>query len=183
MKATSTAAALWDASILRLNQLGYFEPLKENESYDIKRNPNSNTVDINLKVKETRQELDRSERRRFGHFRNVRRRQLLDQQLPGFRRNAVASQAQVGTTLRSVNLGFTEPYFFDHPHAGRHQRLYPAATITTRGGRFRCLSGENLIPFYNSLGSNNLLNYIQNSKGASLSAQLPDQAQLRPLGI
>jgi len=29
---------LWDLSILRLNQLGYFETLKENESYELKRN-------------------------------------------------------------------------------------------------------------------------------------------------
>ena len=43
---------LWDQSILRLNQLGYFEMLKKEESADIKRNPQSNTVDITLKVKE-----------------------------------------------------------------------------------------------------------------------------------
>jgi outer membrane protein insertion porin family len=43
---------LWDYSILRLNQLGYFEMLKKEEAADIKRNPQSNTVDITLKVKE-----------------------------------------------------------------------------------------------------------------------------------
>ena len=45
-------STLWDASILRLNQLGYFETLKENESYDLNRNAGTNTVDIALKVKE-----------------------------------------------------------------------------------------------------------------------------------
>ena len=43
---------LWDLSILRLNQLGYFETLKENESYELKRNGDTSTVDITLKVKE-----------------------------------------------------------------------------------------------------------------------------------
>ncbi len=43
---------LWDLSILRLNQLGYFEMLKKEDAADIKRNPQSNTVDITLKVKE-----------------------------------------------------------------------------------------------------------------------------------
>ena len=43
---------LWDYSILRLNQLGYFEVLKKEEAADIKRNTQSNTVDITLKVKE-----------------------------------------------------------------------------------------------------------------------------------
>ncbi|MES1261439.1 MAG: outer membrane protein assembly factor BamA, partial [Acidobacteriota bacterium] len=45
-------STLWDASILRLNQLGYFETLKENEAFSLNRNPGTNTVDINLKVKE-----------------------------------------------------------------------------------------------------------------------------------
>ena len=45
-------STLWDASILRLNQLGYFEVLKDTESYELKRNAGTNTIDINLKVKE-----------------------------------------------------------------------------------------------------------------------------------
>ncbi|MGB9605800.1 MAG: POTRA domain-containing protein, partial [Bryobacteraceae bacterium] len=43
---------LWELSILRLNQLGYFEQLKENEAAEIKRDTRTNTVDITLKVKE-----------------------------------------------------------------------------------------------------------------------------------
>ena len=43
---------LWELSILRLNQLGYFEVLKEDEAADIKRDTKTNTVDITLKVKE-----------------------------------------------------------------------------------------------------------------------------------
>ena len=43
---------LWELSILRLNQLGYFEVLKEEAAADIKRDTKTNTVDITLKVKE-----------------------------------------------------------------------------------------------------------------------------------
>ena len=43
---------LWELSILRLNQLGYFEPLKAEEAADIKRDTKTNTVDLTLKVKE-----------------------------------------------------------------------------------------------------------------------------------
>ena len=43
---------LWEVSILRLNQLGYFEALKQDESADIKRDTKTNTVDITLKLKE-----------------------------------------------------------------------------------------------------------------------------------
>ena len=45
-------SSLWDLSLLRLNQLGYFEVLKENESYDLRQDTKNNTVDITLKVKE-----------------------------------------------------------------------------------------------------------------------------------
>ena len=43
---------LWELSILRLNQLGYFEALKAEDAADIKRDTRTNTVDITLKVKE-----------------------------------------------------------------------------------------------------------------------------------
>ena len=44
-------SSLWDLSILRLNQLGYFEVLKDEDAADIKHT-GTNTVDITLKVKE-----------------------------------------------------------------------------------------------------------------------------------
>ena len=43
---------LWELSILRLNQLGYFEVLKEEEAADISKDNKNDTVDITLKVKE-----------------------------------------------------------------------------------------------------------------------------------
>ena len=43
---------LWEISILRLNQLGYFEQLKDEEAATINRDPKTSTVDITLKVKE-----------------------------------------------------------------------------------------------------------------------------------
>ena len=43
---------LWELSVLRLNQLGYFEVLKAEEAATIQTNTQSNTVDITLKVKE-----------------------------------------------------------------------------------------------------------------------------------
>src|SRR5579863_5448332 len=43
---------MWELSLLRLNQLGYFEVLKEDQSANIKRNTETDTVDITLRVKE-----------------------------------------------------------------------------------------------------------------------------------
>ena len=42
---------LWEMSLLRLNQLQYFEPLKPEQDSEIKQNPQEATVDILLKVK------------------------------------------------------------------------------------------------------------------------------------
>src|SRR6185369_10216165 len=43
---------LWELSVLRLNQLGYFEVLKAEEAATIQTNTQNSTVDITLKVKE-----------------------------------------------------------------------------------------------------------------------------------
>src|SRR5207249_12052787 len=44
-------SALWDMSLQRLNQLGYFEEIKT-EDAEVKPNPTQPQVDISLKVKE-----------------------------------------------------------------------------------------------------------------------------------
>ena len=43
---------LWELSLLRLNQLGYFETLKNEQDSTLKTNNQDHTVDITLKVKE-----------------------------------------------------------------------------------------------------------------------------------
>src|ERR1035437_6117748 len=43
-----------------------------------------------------------------------------------------------------------------------------------QGREASILSGTNLIPLYNQLGQQNLLNYTQNSHGVSVSASYPD---------
>ncbi|MEI9812720.1 MAG: outer membrane protein assembly factor BamA [Acidobacteriota bacterium] len=42
----------WELSLLRLNQLGYFETLKKEDSVDMKTDTRTNTVDLTLRVKE-----------------------------------------------------------------------------------------------------------------------------------
>src|SRR5207249_10932011 len=43
---------LWEMSILRLNQLDYFDKIEADKAAEIKRNNKEGTVDINLKLKE-----------------------------------------------------------------------------------------------------------------------------------
>src|SRR5947209_15374587 len=105
---------LWDLSILRLNQLGYFEMLKKEDAADIRRNPQSNTVDITLKVKERGKNsigLNGGVSGIAGSF-------------VGFNYSTnnflglgetLSIDSQLGTRMRNVSFGFTEPYFLDRP--------------------------------------------------------------------
>ena len=43
---------LWEISVLRLNQLDFFQPLKPETAADVKKNVKQGSVDLNLKVKE-----------------------------------------------------------------------------------------------------------------------------------
>src|SRR6476620_1592025 len=159
---------LWDVSILRLNQLGYFEVLKEGEAADIKRNRVTNTVDITLKVKERGKNsigLNGGVSGIAGSFMGFN---YSTNNVLGLG-ETLSLDAQLGTRLRSVSLGFTEPYLFDHPiQLGAEVHLTRFNFDQAREASI--LSGKTLIPLYNNLGAQNLLNYVQNSHGASVSA-------------
>ena len=54
---------LWELSILRLNQLNYFDTLKADQDSESRQNADDGTVDLLLKLQGEGQELDRFERR------------------------------------------------------------------------------------------------------------------------
>jgi len=159
---------LWDYSILRLNQLGYFEILKKEDAADIKTNPNSDTVDITLKVKERGKNsvgLNGGVSGIAGTF-------------VGFNYSTnnflglgetLSLNSQLGTRQRNVSLGFTEPYLFDRPIQTGFV-VYLNRFDYNQGREASILAGQNLIPLYNQLGTQNLLNYVQNSHGFNVSA-------------
>jgi len=159
---------LWEMSILRLNQLGYFEMLKKEDAATIKRNPNSDTVDITLNVKERGKNsigLNGGVSGIAGTF-------------VGFNYSTnnflglgetLSLNAQLGTRQRNVSLGFTEPYLFDRPIQTGFV-VYLNRFDYNQGREASILSGQNLIPLYNQLGTQNLLNYVQNSHGFNVSA-------------
>jgi len=174
-------SSLWDASILRLNQLGYFEALKENESYELKRNAGSNTVDITLKVKERGKNtigLNGGVSGIAGTFLGLN---YTTNNFLGLG-ETLSVQTQVGTLQDNVTLGFTEPYLFDTPlQAGIS--VYLRRFNYDQGRQQSLLTGQNLEAFYNSLGSANVLNYIQNSKGITVSASYPILRSFARLGF
>jgi outer membrane protein insertion porin family len=104
---------LWEVSLLRLNQLNYFETLKP-ENAEIKRNQKAGTVDINLKVREKGKQsisLSGGVSGLAGSFIG------LSYQTNNFLGlgETLTFSAQIGDRQRNLVFGFTEPYLFDRP--------------------------------------------------------------------
>jgi outer membrane protein insertion porin family len=172
---------LWELSILRLNQLGYFEALKAEDSADIKRNTQTSTVDITLKVKERGKNtigLNGGVSGIAGSFVGLN---YATNNFLGLG-ETLSINSQLGTRLRSVSTGFTEPYFLDRPLT-----LGVEAHLTrfdyNQGREASILAGQNLIPLFNALGSQNLLNYVQTGHGFSVSASYPLRRSFSRIGV
>ncbi|MDE3134929.1 MAG: outer membrane protein assembly factor BamA, partial [Acidobacteriota bacterium] len=104
---------LWELSLLRLNQLDYFDPIKP-ENADVKRNSQQGTVDILLKVKEKGKQsigLTGGVSGLAGTFIG------LNYQTNNFLGlgETLTFEADVGSVQRNIVFGFTEPYLLDRP--------------------------------------------------------------------
>ena len=154
---------LWETSILRLNQLGYFDPLKPEEAADVKRDTRTNTVDLLLKVKERGRnsiQLNGGVSGISGSFIGA---SYSTRNFLGLG-ETLSLSAQIGTLLDNVTLGFTEPYLFEKPVQAGFTVYYNRYSYN-QGQQESILAGTNLISYYNSLGAQNLLNYVTNGKG------------------
>jgi outer membrane protein insertion porin family len=172
---------LWELSLLRLNQLGYFEALKDTQSVDIKRDTNTDTVDLTLKVKERGRNsisLNGGVSGIAGSFVGLN---YSTNNLLGLG-ETFSLGGQLGTRETRATLGFTEPYFLNRPMA---------VGFTVNVTRFdynqareaSILAGNNLIPLYNQLGANNLLNYISNSRGFTVFSSYPLKRSFARVGL
>jgi outer membrane protein insertion porin family len=154
---------LFDTSILRINQLGYFEPLKPEDAADIKRDTKTNTVDLLIKLRERGRnsiQLNGGVSGISGSFIGF---SYSTNNFLGLG-DTVSLGAQIGTLLDNITLGFTEPYIFDKPIQAGVTVFYQRYSYD-QGRQASILAGTNLIPYYNSLGTNNLLNYVTNGRG------------------
>lgn len=172
---------LWEVSLLRLNQLGYFEVLKENEAANITRDTKNNTVDITLKVKER----GRNSVQMSGGVSGIAGSFISF----GYSTNnflgmgeTLSLDTQLGDRIRSVTFGFTEPYFLDKP-------IQVGFTVNTQrfsydqGREVSLFSGRNLIPLYDQIGRDNLLNYISNGYGFTAYASTLLKRSFARVGI
>jgi len=172
---------LWELSLLRLNQLGYFQTLKKEESVDMKTDLRTNTVDLTLKV----QEQGKNTIQMSGGVSGIQGSFL------GFQYSTnnflgmgetLSLSSSAGTRYKEVQLSFTEPYFLDRP-------IQFGASVTVsrfsynQGREASVLAGANLIPLYNSVGAQNLLNYNTNSKGFTVFSSYQLKRSFARIGI
>src|SRR5438045_4513296 len=104
----------WEISILRLNQLDYFDRIEEDKAVEIKRNTKEGTVDLNLKVHEKGKQsigLQGGVSGLAGGFIG------LTYQTNNFLGlgETLTFSAQFGSYQRSFQFGFTELYLFNRP--------------------------------------------------------------------
>ena len=104
----------WEISLLRLNQLNYFETLKPDQDSEIKQDNQNATVDITLKVKEKGKNsigLSGGVSGLAGSFIG------LSYETNNFLGlgETLSVNVSVGSRQRNIMFGFTEPYMWDRP--------------------------------------------------------------------
>ncbi|MGO8789145.1 MAG: outer membrane protein assembly factor BamA [Terriglobia bacterium] len=107
------SSQLWDYSVLKMNQLGFFDEIKK-EDYDIKQNAKEKTVDVLVKVKEKGKNSIGFNGGISGLAGNFVGLNYATNNFLGL--GATLSLAfQWGTFQKMYSFGFTKPYFLDRP--------------------------------------------------------------------
>jgi outer membrane protein insertion porin family len=120
---------LWELSLLRLNQLGYFDTIKP-ESAELKRNVKAGTVDIRLKLKEKGKQSVSFNGGVSGLQGSFVGFSYQTNNFLGLGETLTLS-ASVGNIQTNATFGFTEPYLFDRPIASGFTVFYSKLDYNT----------------------------------------------------
>ncbi|HET8668626.1 MAG TPA: outer membrane protein assembly factor BamA, partial [Terriglobales bacterium] len=170
---------LWELSILRLNQLGYFEALKPEQDSETKQNNQEGTVDITLKVKEKGKNsigLTGGVSGLAGSFIG------LNYETNNFLGlgETLSVRADVGSRQRDIMFGFTEPYMFDRP-------LQFGFTVFTSRYDFNQAKELNIQANQELNLPQNVLdtlqNFSQSQTGFTVSASYPLRRSFKRVGL
>jgi outer membrane protein insertion porin family len=156
----------WEVSILRLNQLDYFDKLDPDKAAEIKRNTKDGTVDILLKLKEKGKQsigLQGGVSGLAGGFIG------LTYQTNNFLGlgETLTISASVGQYQRNATFGFTEPYLFDRPIATGFT-VFSTLYKFDQAEQAAVLTGQAV-----SINPQYVQNYNQNSTGFTVFARYP----------
>jgi outer membrane protein insertion porin family len=172
---------LWELSLLRLNQLGYFDTLKPDDPNVTEKHldEKNGLVDLTLKVKEKGKNqigLNGGVSGLAGAFIGI---SYSTNNFLGLG-ETLSVQASVGNLQRNLSFGFTEPYLFDRP-------IQAGFTVYTQKYNFNqaretaILTGQSInlpSPFLQ-----NLQNYTQSSTGFTLSSSYALHHSFKRIGI
>jgi outer membrane protein insertion porin family len=157
---------LWELSILRLNQLDYFDKIEADKAAEIKRNNKDGTVDITLKLREKGKQsigLQGGVSGLAGSFIG------LTYQTNNFLGlgETLTFSAQFGDLSRSFLFGFTEPYLFDRPISTGFT-VFSSRYQFDQAKQEAILTGQQV-----SINPQYVQNYTQNSTGFTFNASYP----------
>lgn len=174
------SSELWDLSVLRVNQLGFFDEVKK-EHYEIKQNRKDSTVDILVKVKEKGRNSIGFSGGVSGLAGNFVGLNYATNNFLGLG-ETLSLQFQWGTYQRLYSFGFTEPYLFDRPITSgftifrsdyRYDQLRQAAYY----------SGLNPSTVQSIFGGSAYQNFQQNSSGFTVFASYPLRRSFARVGL
>jgi outer membrane protein insertion porin family len=178
------SSTAWDYSTLRINQLGFFEPIKK-EDYQIKQNPKEGNVDIIVKVKEKGRNSVGFQGGISGIAGNFVGVNYSTNNFLGLG-ETLSFETQFGTFQKLYSFGFTEPYLFDRP-------ITTGFTIfksdyhfdQLRQAAFQSgLGASSLTSLQNSVfGQTFAQNFQQNSSGFTVYASYPLHRSFARLGL
>jgi outer membrane protein insertion porin family len=160
---------LWEYSLLRLNQLEYFDALKVDQDSEAHQDAEAGTVDLLLKVKEKGKNsigLNGGASGQSGAFIGV------NYQTNNFLGlgETLSLQGNIGSVARTFMFGFSQPYIRNRPLNVGFQ-LFDNKTDYNPAKSIPSISGQsvNMTAAQQSLTQN----YNQKSKGLTLSASYP----------
>lgn len=172
---------LWEMSLLRLNQLSYFDQLKPDDpnTTDKKLDEKNGLVDLTLKVKEKGKNsvgLNGGVSGLEGAFIGM---SYSTNNFLG-RGETLQVQISLGNLARSVLFGYTQPYMFDRPLQFGFS-VYGNKISYNQARQLSIFSGQNLnLP---NAVLQNLQNYTQSSGGFTTSLSYPLRRSFKRVGI
>ena len=172
---------LWELSLLRLNQLSYFDQLKPDDPNvtDKKLDEKNGQVDLTLKVHEKGKNsigLNGGVSGLEGAFIGLN---YATNNFLGLG-ETLQVQLSLGNLARSAMFGFTQPYMFDRPLQFGFT-LFGNKTSYNQARQLSVFSGQNLnLP---NAVLQNLQNYSQSSVGFTTSVSYPLRRSFKRVGI
>jgi outer membrane protein insertion porin family len=169
---------LVDLSLLRLNQLSYFDTLKAEQDVETQQNADAGTVDLLIKLHEKGKNsigINGGVSGLSGSFLG------LNYQTNNFLGlgETLSVAANIGDLSRNISLGFTEPYLRNKPVSlgvqvfDRKTDFNPAKASTITGASANLTNAENSL----------LNNYNQSSKGVTVSSSEALRKLFRRSGV